>query len=113
MLLNRDTALTEATPQEFAETHGFRLIAEDNVAANPAIAFRVETFTPTEDFKPAKPYQDGNEQSKLLLAKPETALAVVVRGEAEAGEDRKLPARSPSRARPPRRAARRMEPAGA
>ena len=51
---------------------------EDNVAANPATVFKVESFEPTENFKPTKPYltrikwrdQEGNEQSKLLLTKP-------------------------------------------
>jgi hypothetical protein len=52
-----------------------RLLAEDNVAVGHAIAFKVETFTPTETFRPTKPYvtrvkwrdHDGTEQSKLLL----------------------------------------------
>jgi hypothetical protein len=55
VLLNRETVLTETAPQEFAEAHGFRLLPEDNVATNPAIAFRVENFVPTDDFNPAKP----------------------------------------------------------
>jgi hypothetical protein len=56
VLLNRDTVLTETTPQEFASAQGFRLLTEDNVAANPAIPFKVESFEPTETFKPTKPY---------------------------------------------------------
>jgi hypothetical protein len=87
VLLNRDTVLTETTPQEFATAQGFRLLTEDNVAANPAIACSVESFEPTQSFKPAKPYrtrlnwrdQEGNEQSKLLLTKPETVLSLVLR----------------------------------
>jgi hypothetical protein len=83
VLLNRDIVLTETTPEEFATAQGFRLLTEDNLAANPAIAFSVESFEPTENFKPAKPYrtrlkwrdQEGNEQSKLLLTKPEAVLA--------------------------------------
>jgi hypothetical protein len=57
VLLNRETVLTETAPQEFAEAHGFRLLPEDNVATNPAIAFRVESFAPTDGFNPAKPYE--------------------------------------------------------
>jgi len=80
VLLNRDTVLTEMTPQDFAAAHNMRLLAEDNVAVGQTIAFRVETFTPTETFKPSKAYLtrikwrdfDGNEQSKLLMTAPET-----------------------------------------
>jgi hypothetical protein len=32
VLLNRDTVLTEMTPQDFAAAHNMRLLAEDNVA---------------------------------------------------------------------------------
>jgi hypothetical protein len=45
VLLNRDTVLTEVSPQEFAKAQGFRMLTEDNVAANPAIAFSVESFS--------------------------------------------------------------------
>jgi hypothetical protein len=74
--------LTEMTPQEFAQAHGFRMLSEDNVAVNPdpAMEFSVESFAPTETFKPTKPYltrlkwsgpgPDDNDRSKLLLAKP-------------------------------------------
>jgi hypothetical protein len=44
VLLNRDTALAEMTPQHFAGTHNMRLLADDNVAVGQAIAIRVETF---------------------------------------------------------------------
>jgi hypothetical protein len=111
ILLNRDTLLAETSPPDFAEAHGFRMLAEDNVATNPAITFRVETFEPTETFKPTKPYltrlkwrdRDGNEQSKLLLTKPETVIAVALRGEAEAGPDRRERPRRPARSRTARR----------
>jgi hypothetical protein len=110
VLLNRDRILTEETPAAFAEANGFRILAEDNVATNPAIAFRVESFEPTESFKPAKPYltrlkwrdQEGRKQSKLLLTKPETVIAQVVRGDTP-GADRKEPARRPTRTRSTRR----------
>jgi hypothetical protein len=106
VLLNRDTVLTEVTPQEFAKDRGFRILTEDNVAANPAIAFSVESFEPTESFKPTKPYltrlkwrdQEGNEQSKLLLTKPETVLALVLRQTAAAPSTEKKAAKRPARA---------------
>jgi hypothetical protein len=106
LLLNRTVVLTEATPQDFAHQQGFRVLAEDNVATNPTVAFRVEKFEPTETFKPTRPYltrlmwrdEDGNEQSKLLLTKPEAVIAVALRGETEAGADRKEPVRRAKRA---------------
>jgi len=92
VLLNRDTVLTELAPQEFAEANGFHLFAEDNVAVNPLVAFRVETFTATETFKPSKAYltrlkwfdPGRNERSRLLVTAPED------------GDRRALPARCQS-----------------
>lgn len=92
VLLNRDSILTEEPSAQFAETHGFRRLAEEDVGANPLVHFNVEKFYPAEGFNPTKPYLsrlvwrdlDGNTQSKLLLAAPEAALAIVVRGEAQA-----------------------------
>src|SRR4051812_12101924 len=83
VLLNRDIVLTEQSAQEFAAEHKLHLFAEDSVAVNREIAFRVETFEPTESFNPAKPYKTrlkwkdlaGGEQSKLLLTTPETVIA--------------------------------------
>jgi hypothetical protein len=57
-------------------------------APRTAVTFWVETFAPTENFKPEKAYVtrlklrdgDGNDQSKLLLTEPETVIAVVIRG---------------------------------
>jgi hypothetical protein len=111
VLLNRETVLTETSPQEFAETNGFRLLPEDNVATNRAITFRAESFAPTDDFNPAKPYQtrlmwrgpDGNGNSKLLLTKPEMVIAIALRGETEPGADRKTRARRPAQPRAPRK----------
>jgi hypothetical protein len=57
VLLNRDVVLTETAPKEFSEANGFHLLAEDNVAVNPSLAFKVETFAPTESFKPGKAYR--------------------------------------------------------
>ena len=113
-LLNRDTVLTEMTPQDFAAAHNMRLLADDNVAVGQAIAFRVEIFTPTESFQPTKPYltrlrwrdQDGNEQSKLLVTAPETVVAELSLRRSEAPAPAKGTARRPAR----RRASRKIEP---
>jgi hypothetical protein len=117
VLLNRETVLTETTPQEFAEANGFRLLPDDNVATNPTIIFRVESFAPTEDFNPAKPYQtrlmwrgpDGNLHSKLLLTKPEMVIAIALRGETEPGTERKARPRRPAQSRGRKRATPRAE----
>ena len=119
VLTNCDSVLTEDTPQAFAQAHGFRMLPEDSVATNPAIAFKVETFVPSEGFKPAKPYatrlmwhdRDGNERSKLLLTKPETVIELALRGETPPGPGE---VEAPQRAvRPPasrRRSAGRPDP---
>ncbi|WP_316203930.1 hypothetical protein [Bradyrhizobium sp. SZCCHNS3051] len=91
VLLNHDTVLAEEAPEQFAAAHELHLLAEDNVAINRAITFRVETFTPTESFKPTKPYQtrlkwhdtNGTEKSKLLLTPPEALVAQIVNGTVE------------------------------
>ena len=114
VLLNRDVVLTEQTPQEFAAEHELHLFAEDGVAVNREIAFRVETFEPTESFKPAKPYKTrlkwkdlaGGEQSKLLLTVPETVIAELLEAKVELAKTAKRPARRPARGR---NGSRRME----
>jgi hypothetical protein len=97
--------LTEDTVEAFAEANKFRRLPDDNVATNPVVRFRVETFEPSEGFQPRKPYQsrlkwrdqDGNEQSKLLLTKPETVIAVVLRGEAvPAPDQQETPSEAPA-----------------
>ncbi len=107
VLLNRDTVLTEMTPQAFAAEHGWRLLADDNVAVSQALAFRVETFTPTETFQPRKAYltrlkwrdHDGNEQSKLLVTPPETVVGELsLRRTEPAARSKGLP-RRPQRTR--------------
>jgi hypothetical protein len=93
VLIDRESVLTEDTVVAFAEAHGFRRIADEEVASNPAIHFGVETFEPAAGFNPTKPYRsrllwrdfDGNTQSKLMLSAPEVVLAIAVKGEAEAG----------------------------
>ena len=111
VLIDRYNVLTEDTVEAFAEANKFRRLPDDNVATNPGVRFRVETFEPSEGFQPRKPYQsrlkwrdqDGNEQSKLLLTKPETVIAVVLRGEAAPvpGDPKKTPSEAPA---PQRRA---------
>ena len=107
VLLNRDTVLTEMTPQDFAATHDMRLLAEDNVAVGKAVAFRVETFTPTETFRPSKAYltrikwrdHDGNDQSKLLMTAPETVVTELSLRRTESPARSKPAARRPARRR--------------
>lgn len=111
VLLNRETVLTEDTPQLFAEANGFRLLPEDNVATNPMITFRVKRFEPTEDFNPTKPYQtrlmwrdpEGNGRQKLLLTKAEMVIAVALRGETEPSNERKARPRRPGQPRTARK----------
>ena len=108
VLINREAVLTENTPESFAEAQGFRLLVEDQIVVNPGVAFRVETFVPTESFKPERPFAtrlkwlapDGGEQSKLLLSPPETVIGTVLRNGAELDAVRKP---VPSRARASRR----------
>jgi len=111
--------LTEDTPQAFAQAHSLRLLPEDGIATNPAVSFKVETFAPRDGFKTTKPYatrlmwrdQDGNEQSKLLVTKPETVIALALRGEEPGAAETQTPRRA---ARPPaarRRSGARPEPA--
>ncbi|MDA9437017.1 hypothetical protein [Bradyrhizobium sp. CCBAU 51627] len=114
VLLNRDIVLTEQTPQEFAAEYELHLFTEDSVAVNRAIVFRVETFEPTESFKPAKPYKTrlkwrdltGGEQSKLLLTEAETVIAEILGAKAELPKPAKRPTRRPGRGR---NGSRRME----
>jgi hypothetical protein len=119
MLINRDSILIEESPEAFAKANEFRMLAEDNVAVNPAVRFQVETFEPTEGFNPSKPYAsrlrwrdlDGNDQSKLLLSKAETVLAVAVKGEAIAQDGiGKAPRRAIRRRRAPGADARASQP---
>jgi hypothetical protein len=115
--LNRDTVLAEIAPPEFAEANGFAVLAEDSIAVNPRISFKVETFTPSENFNPEKAYltrlkwrdPEGNEQSKLLLTKPESVILVVMRGGSESETPRNAPPQRPIRTRPPRRRGRKLE----
>jgi hypothetical protein len=107
VLLNREIVLTEQTPQEFALEHELHLFAEDNVAVNRAIRFKIETFEPTETFKPLRPYKTrlkwsdlaGDEQSKLLVTAPETVIAEILQAKTEPSTAAKRPARRQARGR--------------
>jgi hypothetical protein len=95
VLLNRDTILTEASVQAFAEENGFYLLGDEKIAVNATMAFAIETFTPSESFKPEKAYKsrikwrdrDGNDQSKLLLMEPETVVLELSRRGGKASEE--------------------------
>jgi len=105
VLIDRQSVLTEETPEAFASAHAFRVLAEENVATNPAIRFSVETFEPAEGFESTKLFRtrlswrdlDGNTQSKLLLSAPETVLAIAVAGEGGAEAPRAEPRTSGGR----------------
>ena len=92
VMISRDSVLSEERWQTFAEAHGFRVLPEDALATNPAVQFRVQTFTPKEGFQPKKPYVtrllwrdlDGNDQSKLLVTAAVSTVALAVKGESEA-----------------------------
>jgi hypothetical protein len=106
VMLDRGRVLTEQTPREFAEAHGLHLFAEDDVAVNRAVAFKIEMFEPTESFKPLKPYRTrlkwcdsrGDDQSKLLVAAPETVMAEIFDAKVEATPAKRA-ARRPGRGR--------------
>jgi hypothetical protein len=108
VLVNRDSILALETAEAIAGAHGFRMLAEDQVAINPAVYFAVESFTPAEGFTPSRPFQtrlrwrdlDGNDQSKLLLASPEAVLAALT------GESAQPPAENARPERKGRRKAR-------
>jgi hypothetical protein len=112
VLLDKNSVLTEETPEQLAEAHHFRFIAADRSATNPTVQYWVETFEADETFKPNRPYltrlswkgPDGLARSRLLLAPPETVLAVAVRGEPD--PETQLEADEP----PARRAAQRRKP---
>lgn len=79
VLTNRETVLVAAPVEEFVKKHGFKLLAEDQLALNVGpVPFRVEAFAPSENFNPTKPYRsrlrwralDNTEHSKLLLVEP-------------------------------------------
>ena len=107
VLLDRDVVLTEQPVGEFAEAHGLHLFKQDDVAVNRAIAFKIETFEPTESFKPSKPYKtrlkwsdaSGGEQSKLLVTEPETVIAEILGAKVAAPASAKRAARRPGRGR--------------
>ncbi|WP_316168412.1 MULTISPECIES: hypothetical protein [unclassified Bradyrhizobium] len=107
VLLNRDVVLTEQTPQDFAAEHELHLFVEDAIAVNRSIAFRVETFEPTESFNPTKPYKTrlkwrdltGGEQRKLLLTEAETVIVEILGAKEELVKAAKRPARRPARGR--------------
>jgi hypothetical protein len=92
---------------------------EDGLAANPAIHFGVESFEPAEGFTPSKPYRsrllwrdfDGDMQSKLLLSAPETVLAIVVKGNRPAEDEKPATQDQNGAPRASRRRRRRQQPA--
>jgi hypothetical protein len=108
ILLDKSSVLAEDTPEQLAAANSFRMIIMDRTAANPAVAFRVETFEPTEAFKSDRPFQtrlswngpNGSSHSKLLISSPEIVLAVAIRGEVDpTAQDDDLAAEPPAQPR--------------
>ncbi len=91
VLLDKDGVLCEQLPENFADSMRFGWLAEDRVALNPAVRFAVEVFEPQEGFQPQKAFRtrllwkdwEGTSRSKLLLATPESVLAVARRAGAK------------------------------
>ncbi len=89
VLLDRQSVLSEDTPEAFIAAHGFRIVGGEGVGLNPSVRFSVESFVPAEGFVPNKPYAsrllwrdlEGNSQSKLFVIEPRTLLAIAVTGE--------------------------------
>lgn len=92
VMVDRTSVLAEESVAAFADAQQFRLVEADGVALNPAVRFRVETFTAPADFKSTKPFiarllwrdLDGKDYSKLLLSDPETVLGIITQGEVKA-----------------------------
>ena len=88
VLLDRTSILAEETPEQLAQDNSFRLVSGDQVALNPEINFRLESFAPTEGFQPSRPFlsrliwkdNKGVSQSKLMLSEPEELVSVIVQG---------------------------------
>jgi hypothetical protein len=107
VLLDRDIVLTETSPADFSAEHGLHLLAEDQVALNPAIAYKVELFEPTDSFRPAKPFKTrlkwndgrGTDQSKLLLTAPEQVIRETLGVKPDTASSDKRPAQRPRRRR--------------
>ena len=85
VLKNRDTVLAEIAAKEFVQSHGFRWLAEDDIAINASADFAIELFAPSENFNPTKPYAsrlkwrdgEGNDHSKLLLTAPDALITLL------------------------------------
>jgi hypothetical protein len=107
VLLDRDAVLTEQTPKDFAEANELLLFAEDDVAVSRTIVFKIETFEPTENFKPSRPFKTrlkwsdaaGVDQSKLLLTSAETVIAEILKAKGESASPLKRAAKRPARGR--------------
>lgn len=107
VMIDKRSILSEEPVATFVSEHAFRTIAADGIATNPALTYWIECFEPDDTFRPDKPFQsrllwrmpNGMAHSKLLLAAPETALAVAVRGLRDPGSDSGAQQSSPPRQR--------------
>lgn len=109
MVMTNGTSVLVAAPmEEFVEKHGFKLLAQDQIALNVGpVSLRVEGFAPSEDFNPIKPYRsrlkwralDNAEHSKLLLMEPALLAQLVANRLMEGNTSKKTRPRTPQRPR--------------
>ena len=106
VLLNRESVLTEATIEAFAGMHGFRVLADDQLALNPAVPFAIERYAADTRFPTTKAYAtrlrwrdaEGRDQSKLLLSAPESVVDCL-QGQAGGADTKPAKIRRPRRRR--------------
>jgi hypothetical protein len=91
ILLNRESHLAEDTVESLTTRLALRFLAEDQTAFNPTVEYQVEYFSPSETFKPERPFKsrlvwrdaDGNKQSKLLKTNPAIVVTTLLRADLE------------------------------
>jgi hypothetical protein len=86
LISKNETHLCELLPEDFINRDNFRFLVVEQIAINPAISFRVETYVPSglqtaKEFKTRLKWRDtdGEWQSKLLQSDPEIVAATVLR----------------------------------
>ena len=73
VLLNRDPFSPSRRRAAFAEQNTFELLAEDQIALNRLVSFKVETFEPREGFTPTKTVQDAAQMARSVRSRSEQA----------------------------------------
>lgn len=110
-LVDGTSLLIEQSPADFGRAHGFRVLGvPDNIATNPAVVYRVETFDLTEaqkrnpDFKPERKFASrlswGKSDSVLLQNDADTVASVVLKGQPDRSPRKAQKASGPARPAP-------------